>query len=116
NGYGMPDSGTPATVAGITRNDLLAFHEKYFSPNNAILAIVGDVTAPEAFDTARKVFDDWKRREVSRERFVEQPNSARRVIVVDKPDAVQTEIRVGNIAIRRNDSDYMALNLAVRIL
>jgi len=116
NGYGMPDSGTPATMAGITRNDLLSFHEKYFAPNNAILAIVGDVTAAEAFDTVRKVFGDWKPREVPRERFVEPPNSARRVIVIDKPDAVQTEIRVGNIGIPRNHPDYMALNLAVRIL
>ena len=74
------------------------------------------MTAAEAFDTARKVFDDWKPRDVARERFVEPPNSARRVIVIDKPDAVQTEIRVGNIGIRRNDPDYMALNLAVRIL
>ena len=116
NGYGMPDSGTPATMAGLTRSDLLAFHQKYFAPNNAIMAIVGDVTAAEAFDTVRKVFDDWKPRDVARERFVEPPNSARRVIVIDKPDAVQTEIRVGNIGIRRNDPDYMALNLAVRIL
>src|SRR5207248_1296618 len=70
----------------------------------------------EAFDTVKKVFGDWKSREVPRERFVEPPNSARRVIVIDKPDAVQTEIRLGNIAIPRNHPDYMALNLAVRIL
>jgi len=116
NGYGMPDSGTPATMAGITRNDLIAFHQKYFAPNNAIMAIVGDVTAAEAFDTVKKVFGDWKPRDVVRERFVEPPSSTRRVIVIDKPDAVQTEIRVGNIGIPRNHSDYMALNLAVRIL
>ena len=116
NGYGMPDSGTPATMAGITRNDLTAFHQKYFAPNNAIMAIVGDVTAAEAFDTVKKVFGDWKPRDVVRERFVEPPSSTRRVIVIDKPDAVQTEIRVGNIGIPRNHSDYMALNLAVRIL
>ena len=116
NGYGMPDSGTPATMAGITRNDPTAFHQKYFGPNNAIMAIVGDVTAAEAFDTVKKVFGDWKPRDVVRERFVEPPSSTRRVIVIDKPDAVQTEIRVGNIGIPRNHSDYMALNLAVRIL
>src|SRR6266513_245059 len=116
NGYGMPDSGTPATMAGITRDDLLAFHQKYFAPTNAIMAIVGDVTAAEAFDTVKKVFGDWKPREVARERFVDPPGSTRRVIVIDKPDAVQTEIRVGNIGIPRNHSDYMALNLAVRIL
>jgi zinc protease len=116
NGYGMPDSGTPATMAGITRSDLLGFHQQYFVPNNAILAIVGDVTADEAFDTVKKVFGDWKPRDVTRERFVEPPSSARRVIIIDKPDAVQTEIRVGNLGIPRNHSDYMALNLAIRIL
>ena len=74
------------------------------------------MTAAEAFDAVKKVFGDWKSHEVSRERFVEPPDSTRRVIVIDKPDAVQTEIRVGNIGIPRNHPDYMALNLAVRIL
>ena len=116
NGYGMPDSGTPATMAGITRSDLLGFHQKYFAPTNAILAIVGDVTADEAFDTVKKVFGGWQSREVPRERFVEPPSSARRVIVIDKPDAVQTEIRVGSIGVPRHHPDFMALNLAIRIL
>src|SRR6202008_5153669 len=35
---------------------------------------------------------------------------------VNKPDAVQTEVRVGHIGVSRNSPDYMALNLAVRIL
>jgi zinc protease len=116
NPYGLPDSGTAESMASITRNDLLAFHQRYFAPNNAILAIVGDVTADEAFSTVGKVFGAWQRREVVREKFVEPPNPTRRVIVVDKPDSVQTEIRVGNIGIPRNHSDFMALNLAVRIL
>ena len=116
NPYGMPDTGTPETLAGITRNDLVAFHEKYFVPNNAIFAIVGDVTADEAFDTATKVFGRWQSREVVRERFVEPPASTRRVIVVDKPDSTQTEIRVGTVGIPRNHSDFMPLNLAIRIL
>ena len=38
------------------------------------------------------------------------------MIVVNKPDAVQTEVRVGHIGIPRNHPDYMALNLAIRIL
>jgi zinc protease len=116
NPYGMPDSGTPETMAAITRNDLLAFHDKFFAPNNAILAIVGDVTAEEAFATVEKVFGPWKRREVVRDRFIEPPNATRRVIVVDRPDAVQTEIRVGMLGIPRNHPDFMALDLAIRIL
>lgn len=38
------------------------------------------------------------------------------MIVVNKPDAVQTEMRVGHLGVKRNHPDYMALNLAIRIL
>jgi predicted Zn-dependent peptidase len=116
NPYGLPNSGTPATIGAITRDDLLQFHDTYFVPNNAILAVVGDVTAEDAFDTAARVFGDWKARDFPKPRFTDPPNSARRVVVVDKPDAVQTEVRVGNIGIPRNNRDYMALNVAIRIL
>jgi len=72
--YGMPDSGTPETLASLTRADLVAFHRKYFAPNNAILAIVGDVTADEAFATAKKIFGDWDKKEVPADKFIAPPN------------------------------------------
>jgi zinc protease len=114
--YGLPQSGIPETIATIGREDLLAFHRKYFAPNNAILAIVGDVTADEAFDEAKKVFGDWEKRDVAAEAFIDPPDPTRRVVVVNKPDAVQTEVRVGHLGVPRNSPDYMALNLAIRIL
>jgi len=116
NPYGMPDTGTPNTIASVTRDDLVAFHTKYFAPNNAILAVVGDVTADEAFNTVQRVFGDWQMRPIVKDKFVDPPRPARRVVIIDKPDAVQTEVRVGHIGIPRNHPDYMALNLAIRIL
>ena len=114
--YGLPHTGTPESIAAINRSDLVAFHAKYFVPNNAILAIVGDVTAAEAFDGVKKIFGDWARKDVAVEKFIEPPTPTRRLIVVNKPDAVQTEIRVGHIGIQRKHPDYMAVNLAIRIL
>jgi zinc protease len=114
--YGMLQSGTPASLSAISRQDLLAYHQQNFVPNNAILAIVGDVTAAEAFDGVRKVFGDWQRRDVPRPTFTSPPEATRRVVVVNKPDAVQTEVRVGHLGVRRNSPDFMALNLALRIL
>jgi zinc protease len=114
--YGMPENGTPQTIAALTREDLVAFHTRYFMPNNAILAIVGDVTAEEAFASAKKVFGDWQKRDLPAQTFVGPPDPTRRVIVVNKPDAVQTEVRVGHIGIPRTHPDYMAVNLAIRIL
>ncbi len=114
--YGLPDNGTPQTLAALTRDDLVAFHAKFFMPNNAILAIVGDVTAPEAFASAKKVFGDWQKGDLPAQTFIGPPDPTRRVIVVNKPDAVQTEVRVGHIGIPRTHPDYMAVNLAIRIL
>jgi zinc protease len=114
--YGLPQTGTPDTIKTITRDDLVAFHQKYFAPNNAILAVVGDVTAEEAFAEVRKVFGDWERHDVPPMTFSDPPEPTRRVVVVNKPDAVQTEVRVGNIGVPRKSPDYMALNLAVRVL
>lgn len=114
--YGMPRTGTPATLAAVGRADVVAFHRTYFAPNNTIVAIVGDVTADEAFAGVTKAFGDWERREVPASQFLPPPDPTRRVIVVDKPEAVQTEVRVGHVGIGRNHPDYTALNLAVRIL
>ena len=114
--YGLPDSGTPQTLASITRDDLQTYHRQHFVPNNMVVAIVGDVTSQEAFAGVERVFGQWARGEVAPFKTIEPPPPTRRIIVVDKPDAVQTEIRVGQLAIPRKHADYMAWDLAVKIL
>ncbi|HTM25811.1 MAG TPA: pitrilysin family protein [Vicinamibacterales bacterium] len=114
--YGRPQGGTPDTVAALTRDDLIAFHHKWFGANNAILAIVGDVTAEEAFAGAERAFGGWAKAASSMPAPTDPPAPTRRVVVIDKPGAVQTEIRVGNIAIPRRHDDFMALDLASKIL
>ncbi len=114
--YAWPWTGTPSTLAAITRDDLAAFHKRYFVPNNTILAVVGDVAEAEAFAGVAKVFGDWERGELPPGTFTPPPDPTRRVVVINKPDAVQTEVRVGHVGVKRNHPDYMALNLALRIL
>ncbi len=114
--YGMPGNGTLDTIDQITRDDLVAFHQRYFAPNNSLFAIVGDVTVEEAFSAATRVFGPWARKEVPAMAAAATPEPARRLVVIDKPDAVQTEIRMGHIGIPRKHRDYLPLDLAVRIL
>ena len=114
--YGKPDSGTPASLAAITREDLQAFHRRWFGPNNAILAIVGDVTPELAFAGAERAFGKWERIEVPAGAAAEVPQPTRRVVVIDRPGAVQTEIRVGHIGLPRKHKDFLALDLALKIL
>ena len=114
--YGKPDSGTPESVAAVTRDDLLAFHKRWFGANNAILAIVGDVTPDEAFAGALRAFGSWERVELPPVKADEPPPSTRRVVIIDRPGAAQTEIRVGNVALPRRHRDYLALDIASKIL
>jgi len=114
--YGLPGIGTEDSLESLTRDDLMAFHQQYFIPNNMVLAIVGDVTSDEAFAAAERVFGSWGRGMLPLFRPVAPPASARRIVVVDKPDAVQTSIRVGQLAIPRKHLDYMAWDLAMKIL
>ena len=114
--YGLPNSGTPESLQTITAKDLHEFHTKYFVPNNTILAIVGDVTAAEAFAAAERVFGKWPKRAVEPPPVLEPPLPTRRVVIINKPDAVQTEVRVGHLGIARRHPDYLATDLAIKIL
>ena len=108
--------GTAASLQSITRDDFVAFHRRYFVPNNALVAVVGDITSAEAMAGLEKAFGDWARAEVPPFDPIAPPEPTRRVVVIDRPDAVQTEIRVGHLGIPRKHDDFETLNQTVKIL
>jgi zinc protease len=114
--YAFPDSGMPETIGKISRVDLQDFHRKYFAPNNSVLAVVGDVEVVEAMAAAQKAFGDWPRQTVQAPQLPEPPRPTRRIVVVDKPDSVQTAVRIGQLGVPRKTQDYMELDQAIRIL
>jgi len=119
--YNHTAEGTLDSVRRITRDDLRRFHELNYRPGNSILAVVGDISAADAFARAEGSFGSWKEEAASipdpaPRQESQPPLPGRQIIVIDKPDAVQTEIRVGNRAIRRNSPDYDALTMANQIL
>jgi zinc protease len=114
--YGLPGNGTPETLASLTRQDFIDFHKQYYVPNNALLAIVGDVGTEEAMAGVEKAFGDWQAGSPSFAKLIDAPPPARRLIVIDKKDSVQTEIRVGQLGIARKHDDYVSLDQTVKIL
>jgi zinc protease len=114
--YGLPGSGTAASLASLTRQDIVDYHRQYFLPNNALVAIVGDVSADEAIAGLQQAFGDWATGTVPAFTPMAPPDPTRRVIVIDRPGAVQTEIRVGQIGIARRHRDYVAMDQVVKIL
>jgi zinc protease len=114
--YGRPPGGTLESLPRITRADLQAYHRTWFAPNNAILAIVGDLSAAEMLAGAEKAFGSWAKREVPAQTQADPPPPTRRVVVIDKPGAVQTEIRAGQITLPRTSPDWLDLELLIRVL
>jgi zinc protease len=117
--YDHPAEGTPESVRRISRADLQRFHERNYRPGNVILAVVGDIVPAEAFARAEESFGSWKTATATAPPLESHPqfsSSPRRIIIIDKPDAVQTEIRIGNRGIRRDSPDYDALTMANQIL
>ncbi len=93
----------------------------YYLPSNAILAVVGDIPADEAFRRAEKFFGSWQgSSDPPARRSAPGPavsrDSSRQVVVIDMPESVQTEIRIGNSGIPRDSPDYYALTVANQIL
>jgi len=114
--YGMPHNGTPASAREIERDDLVTFHATHFMPNNAVLAVVGDVSADEAFQGVERVLGDWEHGQLPRLSRIDPPQPTRRLVIIDKPGAVQTVFRVGHLTLPRVHDDYLTFDLAIKIL
>src|SRR4029077_13646907 len=116
--YGRPVDGRTATVAKLGRGDVTDFYERWYRPNNTVLVLVGDVSAPDALRRLREAFGAWRPRPDAVPGRTPPPErrSGRRVLLVDKPDATQTQIRFGNVAIARNDPRWIPASVANTIL
>jgi zinc protease len=110
--------GLPDTVPDLGRGDVRDFYDHWYRPNDTILVIVGDVQADDAVRRVQAAFGDWKpgADAVATRSGAPEPVTSRRVLLVDKPDATQTQIRIGNIAMARRDPDLLPSQVANTIL
>jgi len=116
--YGRPIEGLGTSVPKLGRGDVRDFYERWYRPNDTILVLVGDVAATEATVRLREAFGAWRPRADAVAVRAAPPArlTARRVLLVDKPDATQTQIRLGNVAIARSDPGYVPAIVANTIL
>lgn len=117
--YAVPftGSGTEATVAKLTREDLVRFHETYFKPNNATLVVVGDVSLEQLKVHLEKLFGGWKPGEVPAKTLQAAPGpQTREVYILDRPGSQQSVILAGLLAPPKNDPREEALKLVHEIL
>ncbi len=108
-----------ATIDPITRDDLVAFHKKFFQPENIVLGVWGDFSAPEMRSRIEKTLGAWPRGGQSKPPVPEVDPAARNragIYAIDKDDVNQSQVLMGFVGGKRNDPDYYALTVANVIL
>jgi zinc protease len=116
--YGTPQMGTAETIKTLTPADLRAFYTSAFRPENATLLAIGDFSASNVMPMFEKNFGAWKSSApAASEKLppVEQPSS-RQIYLVDKPEAPQSQIRIGWIGVPRSTADYFPITVMNTIL
>jgi predicted Zn-dependent peptidase len=105
------------SIKKLTAKDLADFHATYYRPNNAILAIVGDVTMKEIMPKIEKAFGDWQKGDVPAVTIPQAPaQSDSRIVLIDRPGSVQTVLQLGTLGIERTSPDYFSVLVADRVL
>lgn len=108
--YGRPLAGTQESVGALNASDAAEYARRFYRPGGAGLVVVGDVLPDRAREMADRCFGDWEGRGPERMDLVAKArHEERRVYVVDRPGAVQSEIRLGHVGVPRSSADYFSL-------
>ena len=116
--YGTPVIGTAASLKGLTVADLKAFHAANVRPSNAVLVVAGDVTADAIVPQLERAFGSWQGAGATKPPapLPAPAATARRVFLIDKPGAAQSQIRIGALGVARSTPDYFALRVLNTVL
>jgi len=115
--YGHPGQGRTASVKALRRTDVVAFHKRTYTPQGALLLMVGDIAAAEAAAAAQQHLGDWKGAALA-PLDIPAPTEAPEVqlLLVDKPDATQAQVRMAVPGIARHDPTFHAATVANTIV
>ncbi|MEN8617344.1 pitrilysin family protein [Shewanella baltica] len=117
--YGNAASGNSDSLEQVTVSQLRAFHKSYYQPANTAITVVGDFDVTVMKTKLTQTFGQWK----GSEKLV-QPDlnqglpqlTAAKVLLVDKPDAIETTFVIGGLGISRDNPDYVGLTVVNTIL
>ncbi len=111
--YGYTELGTEASNKALSRDDMQAFWKQNFVPNNAALIVSGQITVADVRPLVEKAFGDWEKgAQVAATASASTPaTTAARLVIVDKPGAPQTQVRVTSIGVPRSTPDYEAIRV-----
>jgi zinc protease len=109
--YGYGELGTEAAIKATTRADLQGFWQRHYLPGNAALVVTGDITQAQLKDLAEAAFGAWQGGPVTAPAAAAIAPTRARLVLVDKPGAPQTALRITGMGPARKTGDFAALQV-----
>jgi predicted Zn-dependent peptidase len=108
---------TPDAINKITPESLARFHAAYYRPNNALLAIAGDVNPEEVIAKLEKALAAWQKGDVPQTSIPNVADTgAAKIYLIDRPGSVQTNLLLGTQTLTRTDPDYPAMQVMNKVI
>jgi zinc protease len=116
--YGAPAAGTPASLAAVTRDEVEAFHDRWWRPDNAALVITGGLEPEAAFAFAERTLGGWQRPSAPAPATPARAGarSEPRIVVVDLPGSGQAAIAAAVRAPDRSEDAWYPLAVANAVI
>lgn len=116
HGYGHSSLGTSASISAATIEDVREHYRRVVTPDRVTIVVAGDTTHGAVVDAATEGFGAWEVPLFEVDAATGPPGAAfershRRILFVERPEASQSEIRVGHLGVPRLTPDYHALLL-----
>ena len=115
--FGRPVHGTPESIAQISRQDILYFYNRFYIANNSQLIVTGDVTSDQVTKLGRSKLGSWKKGDKVPPTFKPaDPQSARRVFIIDRPEGQPAQAVIAQLGVSRRAQDYFAAVVMADVL
>ena len=114
--YSRKVEGSLESIEKITRDDMIAFHKKYFHPNNIILGISGDFNKDEIVKKLNTVFAGWKKEEIQFPEVPKVDSRFEKAVFYVYKDINQANVIMGHQGIHRKSPDYFPVMIMNFIL
>ncbi|HED07532.1 MAG TPA: insulinase family protein [Ignavibacteria bacterium] len=114
--YSYPTSGYAENVESITLDDVKNFYKSIFLQSSINIVVVGDIAKEELENKIRKFITPWKSTIKKKSKNIFVVDTKTKIYFADKKESVQSEIRVGHITCKRNETDFYSNALLNTIL
>ena len=114
--YSRKVEGTLESIEKITRDDMIAFHKKYFRPNNIILGISGDFNKDEIIKKLNTVFAGWKKEGIQFPEVPKVDSRFEKAVFYVYKEINQANVIMGHLGIHRKSPDYFPVMIMNFIL